>query len=156
MDAKIKGSKNTKGREKYKQYYANGENAVKVRARVKRYNDSVQGALVRAQYRERNKLRIREYMKNYFRDRRARAKKLGLCANCLKSKEPNGTILCDKCAENMRKNSETQRLKKMSGRKPKLQPMDRETLAEIPTSYTKKKEKAAAELWQSSKIRKSL
>jgi hypothetical protein len=150
MDAKNKKDEIKQVGEIHTKFYANGEKIEKVRARMKKYNKSPHGSKVREEYRDKNRVKLREYMRKYFEDRRNRAKKLGLCANCLgSSKEANGTILCDKCLAVMRKNSKIQRDRNRKGKNPRIQPMDRETLSEIPnSSYTKKKEKEAAELWE--------
>ena len=95
-----------KGRNGYK------EDAEKSRERSRNYQKSDNGKMKVQEYKERNIQRIREYNRNYFANRRREADSLGLCATCLKAKEANGTLFCDRCRDRMRLNAKKQRRRK--------------------------------------------
>jgi hypothetical protein len=88
------------------------EDAEKSRKRSRDYQKSDSGKMKVQEYKEKNLQRIRKYNRDYFANRRREAAALGLCATCLKVKEANGTLFCDKCRDRMRVNAQMQRRRK--------------------------------------------
>ena len=90
--------------------YANGENKEKAKARMYKYNHTKEGRAVRAEYRKRNLLRTREYIREYMRKRAIKAKEQGVCVICLKPKGEDGTIsFCGFHKEVIRRNAKKRR-----------------------------------------------
>jgi hypothetical protein len=83
--------------------------AEKDRIRAREYQRSKRGKIVRKRWLAKNHDSVRQYTRDFFRKRYEQAEKLGLCAACLKMKQPNGTVFCDKCRERIRLNSELSR-----------------------------------------------
>jgi hypothetical protein len=94
-----------------KKYIIRGRalDAEPIRARVREYNNSVYGKVVRGQYVESNRERLRKYMREYMRRRRNKADKLGVCGNCMKAPRVKGTIFCNRCRDMVIRNSRKQR-----------------------------------------------
>lgn len=81
---------------------------------TKKYNASPKGKAKRAEWINANREKLREYNKQYLKQRSQQAKKQGICTHCYKKPKTKKTQLCNECKEKSRQYQEQLRTKKMN------------------------------------------
>lgn len=110
----------------------------------KQYNKSDRGREMRAKYMERNRIKLRKYIRDFMRKRREKSVKLGLCCNCLRRKRFASTAFCEVCRNALLRNAKVQRARKI---------LYKGVVKKMNMKKVTKKSKKLDEIWEAIKKR---